>query len=160
MGAGRTPNPPGPRERRCTASAEAASYQARPAHLLYIIFRILFKGYTHIITLPSFKGLDQGGHFALIVAAGGGHIEVVKLLLDKGADVNQATKVSVRACARVRVCVFYFWKNLSWPYHTHALAHIPALCVSNSPFSLTEILIDIGSDGYGRAEWLMGYMYR
>ena len=40
-----------------------------------------------------------------MVAAQNGHLEVVKLLLDKGADVNQANKVSV--CMRVYefVCV-------------------------------------------------------
>ena len=36
----------------------------------------------------------QDGSTGFILAAQNGHLEVVKLLLDKGADVNQATKVS------------------------------------------------------------------
>ena len=45
----------------------------------------------------------QGGWTGFIFAAYGGQLEVVKLLLDKGADVNKATKVPVCVC--VCVCV-------------------------------------------------------
>ena len=41
------------------------------------------------------------------VAASNGHLEVVKLLLDKVSDVNQENKVSVCVCvcARAFACV-------------------------------------------------------
>ena len=62
----------------------------------------LVKGYTH----------NQGGRFALGVAASNGHLEVVKLLLDKVSDVNQENKVSVCVCvcahAFACVCVLLY----------------------------------------------------
>ena len=36
----------------------------------------------------------QNGRTPLMVASGGGHVECVKLLLDKGAQVNHCTVVS------------------------------------------------------------------
>ena len=37
---------------------------------------------------------DQGGFTGIIIAAENGHLEVVKLLLDNGADVDQAEEVN------------------------------------------------------------------
>ena len=36
----------------------------------------------------------QYGHTPLILASDGGHVECVKLLLDRGAEANQQNKVS------------------------------------------------------------------
>ena len=36
----------------------------------------------------------QDGKSPLVVASLGGHVEIVKLLLDKGAEVNHLNKVS------------------------------------------------------------------
>ena len=47
----------------------------------------------------------QEGWTAFILAAIRGHLEVVELLLDKGANVNQADKVSVPVRVFVRACV-------------------------------------------------------
>ena len=46
----------------------------------------------------------QDGWTGFIQAAQNGHLEVVKLLLDKGGDVSQASKVCACVCVRARAC--------------------------------------------------------
>ena len=50
----------------------------------------------HIISyhVMSYSVLHQYGWTALIIAANGGHTEIVTLLLDRGADINQENDVS------------------------------------------------------------------
>ena len=54
---------------------------------------IIYRSKSHDINLHSYPSLCQLGESALTVAAGAGHIGVVKLLLDAKANVNRANKV-------------------------------------------------------------------
>ena len=47
--------------------------------------------------------LTQNGMTALILASGGGHEEVVTLLLDTKADANHASNVRLRVFCRVLI---------------------------------------------------------
>ena len=44
----------------------------------------------------------QGGWTGLVLAAQNGHLEVVRLLVDKGADINAMTEVHMRAQRQIR----------------------------------------------------------
>ena len=61
---------------------------------LYFIHSLVFSLYFFIMN-------NQNGNRALIYAATGGFTEIVKLLLDKGADLNVTNKVSHCMCVYV-----------------------------------------------------------
>ena len=67
----------------------------------------------------------QNGGTGFIESAQNGHLEVVKLLLDKGADVNQANEVSACVCVRACACAFvlpYLLVHFPFP-HSPTLIH-------------------------------------
>ena len=54
----------------------------------------------------------QNGWTSFILASANGHLELVKLLLYKGANVNQTSKVSVSILEATAICI-----------HTHTHTH-------------------------------------
>ena len=69
--------------------------------LTYLLIELLIQ------LLLSSSSRHQVGVTALMIAAQGGHVDTVKLLLDRGASVEEKDNVSTRNCISiyVHVCV-------------------------------------------------------
>ena len=59
-----------------------------------------------LIQSLSLSSLYQLGLRALMYAAQGGHVDIIKLLLDSGSDVEKKDNVSTRRCMTIYACFY------------------------------------------------------